>query len=174
MSKTTLKKELQNYSADQLRELILELYTARPEVKSYFEFYLNPDVDKLFEKEYAKIIKELNRSKWGYSKARISTIKKIIKNFESYSPGFAAVGKMYLTTLARLVALERILNYPKPLLSGMCFLLTSYVQLYDKNNMLDEAIDNLDHVLNKSDYGTHNVKSMLRVTLNNYLESQKI
>ena len=43
MSKIQLKKELQTMEAPQLREMILEAYSARKEIKEYFEFFLNPD-----------------------------------------------------------------------------------------------------------------------------------
>ncbi len=41
MSKTTLKKELQSLNADQLRELILETYSARKDFREYFELLLS-------------------------------------------------------------------------------------------------------------------------------------
>ena len=49
MSKIQLKKELQTMEAPQLREMILEAYSARKEIKEYFEFFLNPDIEHLLD-----------------------------------------------------------------------------------------------------------------------------
>lgn len=43
MSKAALRKELVKMSQEQLVTLILDLYSARPQAKEYFEFFLSPD-----------------------------------------------------------------------------------------------------------------------------------
>lgn len=44
-------------SAENLREVILELYDARPEAKEYLEYWVNPDIDKELEKYQKKLTK---------------------------------------------------------------------------------------------------------------------
>ncbi len=61
MSKTQLKKELTKMNAEQIAELVLDLYSARPEAKEYLEFYISPNIDKKLEKAKAAIDKELLR-----------------------------------------------------------------------------------------------------------------
>ena len=60
--------------ADQLRELILDVYSARKEAKEYFEFFLDPDVDKLRDKLWTVIEKELNRTKRRQLAAQVGNI----------------------------------------------------------------------------------------------------
>ncbi len=50
MSKAGLKKQLANMTADQLRELVLELYDIRKEAKEYLDYWANPDPRKAVEK----------------------------------------------------------------------------------------------------------------------------
>lgn len=106
MSKTTLKKVLDDLSKEQLAEMILDIYSNRKDAKDYFEFYLNPDVDKLFEKYYIAIYKELHRFKRYYSAARVSRIKKAIKEFASFSPGENYVLKLYISALRESIAIS--------------------------------------------------------------------
>ncbi|MDE6073056.1 MAG: hypothetical protein K2F80_00480, partial [Muribaculaceae bacterium] len=88
MSKNTLKKELDLMDRGQLVDIILDLYSNRPEAKEYFEFFLNPDIEKLREKVITKAQKELMRTKRGsYSRMRISKIKALDKYFASFNPG---------------------------------------------------------------------------------------
>ena len=63
MSKNTLKKELDLMDRGQLVDIILDLYSNRPEAKEYFEFFLNPDIEKLREKVITKAQKEIMRTK---------------------------------------------------------------------------------------------------------------
>ena len=81
MSKTTLRKELKNMNREQLEQIILDAYDARTEIKEYFEFFLNPDVGKLLDKHKARLVKELNRTRWGRSKARVTILKLSVKYF---------------------------------------------------------------------------------------------
>lgn len=57
MSKAALRKELVKMSQEQLVTLILDLYSARPQAKEYFEFFLNPDEKELYDK-YVKIVEK--------------------------------------------------------------------------------------------------------------------
>lgn len=55
MSKAKLKKTLAQMPAEQLVELVLELYDARKEAKEYLEFWLEPDTPKALEKAKKKV-----------------------------------------------------------------------------------------------------------------------
>jgi hypothetical protein len=58
MSKSTLKKELQKLSKEQLLEQILDLYEKNKSVKEFFDFYLNPGNEKKLSEKYKKIIRK--------------------------------------------------------------------------------------------------------------------
>ena len=46
MSKLRLTKEIKQLERHQLEQMILDAYAARKGIKEYFDFFLNPDVDK--------------------------------------------------------------------------------------------------------------------------------
>lgn len=105
MSKTRLKKELADMSHEQLEQMILDAYDARPEIKEYFEFFLNPDVDKLHDRYYAVAVKEFGRTRRGQSKARVTHINRAVRTFAGFAPGAQSVvdfmfGVLLLTGLA--------------------------------------------------------------------------
>ncbi len=87
MSRAQLKKELSNLTAPQLVEVILEAYSAKVEIKEYFEYFLNPDPKKLLEKTIVNLSKEFKKVKHATFKGRVSVINKEVKNFDSHQPG---------------------------------------------------------------------------------------
>ena len=61
MSKTALKKELQQLTKEQLVEQVLDLYSKNKSVKTFYDFYLNPKNEiELLEKCKRAIRKEFN------------------------------------------------------------------------------------------------------------------
>lgn len=116
MSKAQLKKELSNLSKDQIIEVVLDLYTLRKDAKEYFEYYLKPDVDSLYNKYEEKIFKELNRVKryHHYIKncaSRISHIKRMIKEFDSFGSGKEWTVKLMFSTVEAALILSSNSRY---------------------------------------------------------------
>ena len=91
MSKTQLKKVLASMTADQISNLVVELYDARPEAKEYLDFFVKPDINAKLEKARSAIRKEASRVSRGYSKMRSTKIKRFIKDISSLNPGEEAV-----------------------------------------------------------------------------------
>lgn len=131
-------------SREQLIEVILDAYSARPDVKEYFEFFINPDVRKLMSGRKEKVRRELVRSKWGTSKARSSVIKKLVKEFRSFSPGEIPVLDFYTEVLKMMGWTEKSYNFPDPLINCIDKLVTDMIIFADDNGMLDEAITRLE------------------------------
>ena len=97
MSKTNLRKTISTFSQEQLIEMILAIYSSRKDAKEFFDFYLDPDVGRLFEKYSKAIDKEFSRTKRGRMAAvRVSKIKKFVKEFASFSPGEKYVLNLYI------------------------------------------------------------------------------
>lgn len=78
-------------TANQIGELLLDLYDARPEAKEYLEFFINPDIDSKLEKARTAIKKELMRASRGRNKARSTRIRRTIRDIASLNPGPEAV-----------------------------------------------------------------------------------
>lgn len=82
MGLTDIKKELKKLDKDKLIDLVADLYKKNKSVKEFFDFYVNPDERKLFEKYRAKVF-EAFYPKRGYNyklkdgKQAISDFKKL-------------------------------------------------------------------------------------------------
>lgn len=84
MSKLQLKKSIKDLTADQLREVILEAYSASADVKQYFEYWLDPDpkvliekYDKLIEKHYFLSERKIRK------KVSATEVNKLVKQFSA-------------------------------------------------------------------------------------------
>ena len=87
MSKTALRKQLREMPREELEQVVMELYESRKEVKDYFDFYLDPDVDRLMDRYRKLLLKEASRCSRGYSRCRISAIRRLIKEFSGFDSG---------------------------------------------------------------------------------------
>ncbi|MDE5975763.1 MAG: hypothetical protein K2M10_01935 [Muribaculaceae bacterium] len=72
MSKTKLKKYLQNLTHDQIMEVVLDLYDARKDAKEYLEFFMNPDVKAELEKTKKSVLRNYFTPQ-GRTRSRVST-----------------------------------------------------------------------------------------------------
>lgn len=154
MSKTKLKKELSQFSQQQLIELILEMYDARKEVKEYLAFFLNPDSKALFEKYQKLIVRELSRNKYRRSKARISRIKEYVVQFESFSPDIEYRYLLYRWLIVQAMSAESIYDFTDTLFNGIDKLIVRGLDLASKNYQLDTFIANAQKLIEKVDCGT--------------------
>lgn len=161
MSKTQFKKELASLDRGQLVTLLLDLYSARKEAKEYFDFFCNPDQDKLFDKYIAVVDKELSRGKYRECKARISRIKGAVREFASYGVEPEAVLKMYCRCLALGLLTEQRLNFPPTLIRGFAGMLDDMVKFADRHNLYGDAMAALAVVLN-GDVGYRGFVNFLR------------
>ena len=174
MSKLQLKKEIKSLSREQLENMILDVYDARKEIKEYFEFFLNPDVDKLKEKYKVAISRELSRSKRGYSKARISVIKKLIKEFASFQPGFEAEIDLYYYAVSFAMLVETSLYCSDTLINGISILVVHMLDYADSNGIADKTLARLLVLADNENGGTKYFRNHLRDILESYTPEQRI
>ncbi len=147
MSKIQLKKELKSFDREQLVQLILDVYSARKEAKAYFDFFVNPDVEALTEKYKKALFKEMNRGKYRDSKARISKIKQLLKEFASYGVDAEARIDLSMYVLDLSLETERRLYFSKTLYSGMQAILEEVAELGDKNQIFDKVMNRINELL---------------------------
>ncbi|MDE5686815.1 MAG: hypothetical protein K2I26_09685, partial [Paramuribaculum sp.] len=79
MSKTQLKRMMAEMTAEQISEMVLELYAARPEAKEYLDFFVSPDIDRRLDKARSAIRKEVGRHSRGRNKSRSTKVRRYIK-----------------------------------------------------------------------------------------------
>lgn len=147
MSRTALRKELLKMDADQLRAVIADAYDARPEIKEYFDFFLNPDVDRLFDKTMAAVNKETQRTRWGYSKMRVTVLKKLIRDFAGFNPGPEHVLRLYSAVLLRLAAVDRVVDLSPVQERFVGALVVAMLGYADAALLASEAIAALDSIV---------------------------
>lgn len=170
MSKTQLKKELKNFDREQLTQLVLDLYSARKETREYLEFFMNPDVEKLTDKYHTAINHELMRGTWRRSKARISTLKNFVKDFESFGVDAQQVVDMrcYLLTQAMLV--ESVRDLPPAFEKSMPLYVEQSLAYGDAHALFDYTVKKISAVIDHP-HGSNYYKRMYRKALDNWLQN---
>ena len=131
-------------SADQLRSIILDAYGARPEIKEYFEFFLNPDTDRLLERASILASREMSRTKWGRSKARASVLKKLVRNVTSLNPGPEAEMRVMRMLLASIASTANFVDLTAPLENLSVALARGIIDTGERAMLADMAHSMLD------------------------------
>lgn len=143
MSRTQLKKELQNLDKSGIIQVILDLYSARKEAKEYLDFFINPDVDKKMEKNRAAILKELSRGVRWRSKARISVLRGIIRDFASLDPGSDHVAELMVFTVVATIDACTSRQMSATMLNGLRQLTINTVEYLNAHELLPKYLPRL-------------------------------
>lgn len=165
MSKTQLKKEIQSLPREQLELMIIDAYEARKEIRQYFDYFLNPDVEKLTSRYKLEVSKEFSRSKRGYSKARITNIRRMYKELQGFHPGYDKEIEFLFHTLVTALACERMMNLNDTLIRGIAMLMQQMVELADRNLVADRLLGHLTALLDDEKAGTRYFRRFLREKL---------
>ena len=168
MSKLRLTKEIKQLERHQLEQMILDAYAARKEIKEYFDFFLNPDVDRLIEKYKVAASKEFNRSKRGHSKARISVIKKLLKEFEGFQPGYDKEIELMHYIVSFALMSETSVYFSETLMKGISAIMLKMVETADRNLVADKLLASLAKLLDDDNSGTRYFRRYHRDELATY------
>jgi len=166
VSKTALKKELKSFSAEQLTDVILNVYDSSKEAKDYLEFFLNPDPEAFVGEKFDAMAKELKRVKRGsMSKGRISVIRKQIKQAQAYGLSPEYIDRLMIGAITILVSTEKYLYYSAALFSGTYKLVADYVIWANKCGLLSIALEKLESLVHDSKIGTANFRKNVASTV---------
>ncbi len=98
MSKTTLKKHLQQLSKDQLVSFILDVYASCKPAQEYMEYFLDPDEEGRFTKFRDIIVNEFYpKGKYAEPKTRFAIAKRAIADFRALNPSPERLGDLMVT-----------------------------------------------------------------------------
>lgn len=161
MGKLQLKRELAGMSHEEIVQVVLDAYSARKEVREYFDFFINPDIDKLMEKTLARIDRELMRGKHGRSTARITVVRRAIKEFSSLDPGPEYVRDIMLETLRRILLRERMVYFKEAFEKGTRKLIDDIVAYADAHAMADTTLERLNAIARDHALGTASFRNRL-------------
>jgi hypothetical protein len=174
MSKAALKKELKDFTPEQLTEVILNVYDSSKEAKAYLEFFLNPDPEAFLKEKYDAIFKEIKRTRRGtISKCRISVIRNAIRQGTAYGLSPEYISRLMAGAISLLVSSERYLYYPATLFNGTYRLVSDYIAWAEKNGMLSAALENIRKVTDDPGIGTETMRRNIADTAANAVRNIK-
>lgn len=163
MSKAALRKELTSFDADQLRELVMNIYDSSKEAKAYLEFFLNPDADAMRQKKIDLIFKELKRVKRrNLSKARMSVIRKHIKEFASFGVGYEQTESLMMGAISLSASMEKYVSYTSAQENGLKRLISEYMKLAEKNGELSKGVERLSSMASSPDLCTKHMQVLIK------------
>lgn len=174
MSKTTLKKQLALMTAGQIAELVLDLYAARPEAKEYLDFYVQPDIDKRLERAKSNIKKEINRTSRGRNRARITRVRRIVKDISSLNPGTEHVAEIMVYAIETMCAAGSEQWIKETTQRATARMLAEALQTADSAGMLDIYLPRLREAvegMKSSWFRSNEFKSLLKDALDDALDS---
>lgn len=156
---------------DQLIELILDHYSLRKDAKAFLVYFIDPNPTKLFEDFLTKSEKEIGRSKRGHSKARISTIKRLYSNLESFQPGDDILLDAMFCLIKALAAKEKHVVFSTSLVNGTFYFIDKYLTLANRNYVLDNALSRLDELIEQPQNVRRSFKCTIKSHISEWLES---
>lgn len=143
MSKNQLRKALAAFTSEQLLDLVLESYDASKVVKTYFDYSINPDVNKLYTRYVEAINRELHRGKRTKSKTRTSVVKRLLKEFASFRPGFDKEIAIRVSTIKEAVVNDGFLHFSESQRKAFAKICTDTLKLADRNLCLEKVLTDL-------------------------------
>ncbi len=161
-------------SAEQISELVLELYEARPEAREYLDFYIKPDINAKLQKAQSAIRKEINRSSRGRSKMRSTRLRRLIKDIASLNPGDEPVCDVMTFTITEVCALDSDIYIKETTRRALVKLLTETVMAADAAGMLDVYLPRIRSAvegMSSSFFHRNELKSQLCEALADAVES---
>lgn len=174
MSKTQLKKELARMTADQIGELLLELYDARPEAREYLDFFVKPDIDSKLEKARSLIKKEMWRTSRGHNRARSTRIRRYIKDIASLNPGPDAVCEIMTFSIETACAAGSEQWIKESTQKALAKLLGETLREADRTGLLDIYLPRIEAAvkgMRSSWFRSNEFKNHLKETLNDTLQN---
>ena len=161
-------------TAEQISEMVLELYAARPEAKEYLDFFVSPDIDKKLEKARSSIKKEMLRNSRGRNKSRSTKIRRFIKDISSLNPGSEAVAEIMTYSIEQVCEVGSDQWIKDSTQTGYARLLHDTVLYIDAAGLLNEYLPRIERAVNKmssSIWRSNEFKRLLKSELKDTIEA---
>lgn len=174
MSKTQLKKELAKMTADQIGELVLDLYDARPEAKEYLEFFIKPDINAKLDKARTAIKKEMWRTSRGHNRARSTRIRRIIRDISSLNPGAEHVCEIMIYAIEQACAVGANQWIKESTQKALARLLADTVFDADRAGLLGDTLPRIETAIDSmrsSGLRSNEFKTLLKSSLRSALDN---
>lgn len=109
-----------------------------------------------------ELTKEIGRGKYRHSTARISRIRKSIKDFESFNPGIERVRDLRIAAINMLVEQERIKNFSDTLINGTLKLLNDTIAYADRNLIFDSTMREIEKCVAEGNDRSRHFRAFLK------------
>lgn len=147
MSKLTLRKTIAQFQADELRQLILEIYDRSKDAKEILDFYSYPDIEKKYEQYLNLIIKEVGRVKHRRPAPRMRQLRSIIRKFSRLQPGDEAVARLMVETVTEICEMAHSNYIEDKLTEQTAKFLSDTIEYLTPRRLLDEYIYRLQRAI---------------------------
>ena len=154
MSKLALKKELATLSREQIIDVLLTAYASNKAIKDYFDFFADPDIDRLYDRFVREMTKEIARGKYHQSTA--------IKDFEAFNPGPERVRDLRLQAVRMLIERESERNFSDTLINGTLKLLNDTIAYADRNLIFAGTMTEVDVIIRETSDRSKHFRAYLR------------
>ena len=171
MSKTRLVKEISQFTAPQLVELICDAYDAKGvTAKEYFEYYLNPDEQRLYGKSVEGIVKCMSRVKRRRAAFRISKVKELIARMDAFKVDPALVARAMIIAVGEAVDVSCGYTFTEAQNSGVVRFFNAMLVYADTHGLLATLLPDIEESITPSRRHTINraLPGSLRSALADY------
>lgn len=168
-----LKKYLTQFSKEQLIEQILELNKKYKDVKTYYKFSLDPDLND--EKEKVKhAVYECFFPKRGY-KLRLGAARKMISDFKKLEPDAESLADVMLYYVETgLGFTNKYGNIDEPFYNSMSGMYDTVSKFIKENDLGDTWITRAKKIMDDSSSTRWDFHYALRNIYNNYYEKSDV
>lgn len=135
-------------TAEQIAEMVLDLYAARPEAKEYLDFFVSPDIDKKLDKARSAIKKEISRTSRGRNRARSTKVRRLIKDVASLNPGAEYVAEIMTFALETMCETSKTQIIKTTTQNGFARLLHETLLFIDSNGALSQFLPRIETAVN--------------------------
>lgn len=172
MSKSKLKKSIKDLDADQLRDLVIEIYEAVPTAKRWLDFYSDPNVDKALENAKTKITRAIYSTTGTVRRnPSFSKLKEVVGEFILMCPEPMVVADVL--TAALLTVVRAYGERPRVMSARItsCRLLFEYaLKQLDRYGVLEQRGKELQSVIDKASASSRELGIIFRNSYENYLD----
>ncbi len=150
MSLSDLRTELKKFDKNKLIDLISELYKKHKPLKEFFDFYVQPDEKRLFEKQKTKVF-EAFYPKRGFH-LKLKDAKQAISDFKKFAPSNYLLAELMLFYVECGVQFTNDFgDIDENFYLSMEKMFAQTLALMKKENLLDQFNDRADKILKDTD-----------------------
>lgn len=161
MSKASVRKAIADFDKEQLRELLLDLYSKSKEAKEILDFYADPDINGKLEEYYKLAAKELERYHRRLPAPRVMKLRSLVKKFKSYEVGDDAVAKLMYFIVTGYLVIDTV-SFEEAQINSVCKFLEDFLVFMNSAKLNEIYIPKLDKLLIRptQKYGDWLLKAM--------------